>query len=153
MVDRPRSYVSAGGHGDGDRMRCRPSSEGSTTMAASDVMDAWVAVAGFGQPNDGIPNRLRGTSIPGLILWNGNVRTFQMPFPDLASLAEIDESLSYCTFELLLDEEDKSDERCRFLIDVFSSNVTFVVITFSVDPSAHVTSSVARLAAATPCSP
>jgi hypothetical protein len=65
MVDRPISYVSARGHGDGDRMRLGPS---STTMAASDVMDAWVAVAGFGQPNDGIPNRLRGTSIPGLIL-------------------------------------------------------------------------------------
>lgn len=117
-------------------------------MVVSDVIDGCVVAAGFGQPKEGIPNLLRGTSMPGLILWKGNVRTFQMPLPDLASFDETEASFS-CTFVLELDSEG----RCLFLRDDFSSNVTLVVITFSDDPCAHAASRLARLAAATPCSP
>jgi hypothetical protein len=90
------------------------------------------AEAGLGQPNDGIPSRLRGKSPFGLARCKGKVRTFHVDDADGVRVVERD------------------DDRCFFRRGEFSFNCTF--LTFS-GVLSLATSRVARLAAATPCSP
>lgn len=120
-------------------------------MAVSGVVEGCEAEAGFGQLNDGIPSLLRGASMPGLVLWNGKVRTFQIAPPGLGSFDEVVATSVEGMFD---DDDGDSAGRCFFRRVDLSSNVTFVVITFPSTPFAHAASlRDARLAAATPCSP
>lgn len=102
-------------------------------MGVSGVGEARAVEAGLGQPKEGIPNLLREDSEPGRTRWNGKVRTFHRP--GLASLDDV---------------SPETEGRCFFLKGEFSSSVICMTTWF--DPSEDA-SRVARLDAATPCSP
>lgn len=124
---------------DGDGTRIWSSSGSLSSMVVSDVMgDKVVAATGLGHPNEGIPKRLRVGSEPDRARWNGNVRVAHM-----LGLESLDET----------SPADGLNVRCFFLIVDFSSNVTFFTTFGMPDSAVHATSRVARLAAATPCSP